>query len=65
MTDLAANAASWTTWAIATLAFARTQGDVDGWAADNGRYLGKLKDEWPAEHRRILDAVTGRGWVLP
>ena len=64
MSKTAANAACWTDYAIATLAFARTQGDVDGWAADNGRYLGKLKADWPAEHRRIHDAVTGRGWAL-
>lgn len=65
MTASAANATTWATWAIASLAFARSQADVDGWAADNGRYLERLKAAWPAEHERIGAAAAAKGWLLP
>lgn len=58
MNQPGANAAAWTTIAIATLVFARSAADVDRWRADNARYLERLRSSWPAEHQRIEDAIA-------
>jgi hypothetical protein len=61
------NAAIWTDWAIAALAFARTAADVTQFetAGDNARYMAKLKRLHPLEHARLEAAITARREGMP
>lgn len=57
----AANAATWTDIAIATLTFASGSADIEQWRHDNRRYLARLQKAYFMQYLQIEDAIADLG----